>query len=354
MGGSHRPSKFDISKYKLILDFHKLKCLEFTASLSRLWECITCLHKHGNHRARQIIKLSLKNATTLTDYQGKFECFRCRYPKKTTIADCASQLQHHSTNIERYPSTLHTSMLEDACMVVFAAPFNMQRGCIACIQNTFKTRYKPIKLTQSSILFETSINQLKGMRKSLVQIRRCHTIDTCRRIQLVPHQFCVKHRNFEFVDFNQANLESRDTSQVYNLTEKNIPVGIWPPNFHNSSPGIKHWVQLSYMRSVTLNWPTYNTIALVEVVSQPLSLDGCIICFIQQTEVFFVHTKINTPSGYVWMRQADSRMLQLCLEEHCKRLTYREDRHHIERPIGLRRWTVRDMNSRRYNDRKNQ
>ena len=75
-------------------------------------------------------------------------------------------------------------------------------------------------------------------------------------------------------------------------------------------------------------------------------LADCIICLIQQIEVFFVYTEQVTPFGYVWVRQAASNILQLCLVNHKTRLTYSEDRHHIERPTGLRQWTAHDAQAR--------
>ena len=42
------------------------------------------------------------------------------------------------------------------------------------------------------------------------------------------------------------------------------------------------------------------------------------------------------------MRQAPSKVLQLCLEQHCTSLTYDEKRYQIERPDGLRHWTSFD------------
>ena len=80
-------SKSDASDYKLILDFDKLKCIEFTTNRSNLWMCIICLLKHGNDRARLIINLSPNGATMVMDYQEEFECLSCRYPKKPNLAN---------------------------------------------------------------------------------------------------------------------------------------------------------------------------------------------------------------------------------------------------------------------------
>nr|CCA24846.1 AlNc14C262G9825 [Albugo laibachii Nc14] len=347
MANAPDSSESDVSKYKLILDFEKRKCVEFTTNKSTVWKCIICLLKYGNYQALLIINLSTSGAMMLTDYQGEFECPHCSYPNKPNLANCASHLQHHSMNIERYPSARHTSPLKGTCFVLFSSTYAMAKKCIPCFENIFGSVHQPSKLTQSSFLHDTSIDyQFEVTQEIMDRIRICHKNYTCRRIQLVPDEFCLEHRNFRFVDFYQANSESRKTSQLYHFTRTNIPVGIWPPKIYKSSPDIKHPLHLSYLRSDTLNWPTYNTIALVEIESEPLHLDGCIICVMQQAEVFFVYTKDDTRFGYVWMRQAASHILQLCLEKQCTRLTYSADRHHIERPTGLRQWTAKDVKAK--------
>ena len=126
-------------------------------------------------------------------------------------------------------------------------------------------------------------------------------------------------------------------------------MGIWPPKnqatFTHIGPMAdrpSHITRDKLQFNAGL-WKAYNSFSFVEFKTEQLKQVSCVVCLTQHSEVLFVYLSEDKISGYVWMRQAPSKVLQICLKEQCKILTYGEKRDQIERPDGLRPWTSFDV-----------
>lgn len=187
---------------------------------------------------------------------------------------------------------------------------NSAEKCITCIKNALDTTVNHFVATKNSILLDTSEDTAKSANISFKDIKDCHQLRICQRIQLVPNSFCSEHQAFQSTAMSQSQNPSQKASITHTFTKTFTPVGVWPPNNHHTASHQEMVTRdpIRRTQSSTSVSPAYNTIALVEFQSEIPGLKQCVSCLLQHTEVFFVFISDKASSGYVWMRQAPSLM----------------------------------------------
>lgn len=165
---------------------------------------------------------------------------------------------------------------------------------------------------------------------------------------MVPDVFCSAHRQYASSALPIPGIQSRSSYKIQKITKDHIPIGVWPPiNVHQHGyaetlPAYRNCFLQSHSESSTKKGQAYGYIALVGFESKPSQQVRCLCCLIQHNEVFFVYTSSDGLSGYIWMRQASSHILNVCLSDLCTSLTFDEN-HFTIRPIGLSAWTEFDL-----------
>ena len=303
-------------------------------------------------RPHLVLHVSLYISTILTDNNNKHECSGCYTLEILDPQLCLKIRKNHVMNIEtnHLPSTLqNTDMLRGKCLIANHALSHSHR-CSKCMTRSFKNMVQAQKIMDGWLLFDVSVTDLDGL---LHDVLRCHNKFKCLRIQEVPNVFCSAHRAFlRPTDLHSEQL-SKKPALIHKFTISYIPVGVWPPKYQATNthmepmPVIPIHMTPNELQCNAGFWTTYNTVAFVVIKTERLKQLSCVVCLIQHTEVFFVYLSEDRISGYVWMRQAPSKVLQMCLKEHCTSLTYDEKRDQIERPDGLRPWTSFDAQGER-------
>nr|CCA27401.1 AlNc14C525G12046 [Albugo laibachii Nc14] len=301
-------------------------CHTVSSNPDHRWICIKCKLGAAKDRPHLVINVSLYISVILTDNKNDHEC---------------SDIEIHHLP----PTSQHTNTLKGTCLIAYRIP-SRRRRCSTCLTRALSTRVKVQKITDSWLLFDASDDESNGKAALVDDVLNCHRPLTCRRIQMVPHRFCSAHRAF----LSPETLSEKPSANN-KFTRSFIPVGICPPKYQAT---VTHMEPMTlYPSHVTRDelqcnaglWTAYNSIAFVEFDTERLKQVSCVVCLIQHSEVFIVYWSRDKKSGYVWMRQAPSKVLQMCLKEHCKSLTYDEKREQIERPNGLRPWTSFDVQS---------
>nr|CCA19843.1 AlNc14C80G5255 [Albugo laibachii Nc14] len=91
--------------------------------------------------------------------------------------------------------------------------------------------------------------------------------------------------------------------------------------------------------------PTYDNITLVYYRNEANRRYECLLCLIEHTEVFLVYSIKDSIDGYVWIRQASSNILKLCIGKKCTSHAYDQHQQQMVRPTGLRQVTQEDVSA---------
>nr|CCA27918.1 CHXC9 [Albugo laibachii Nc14] len=321
-------------------------CFIITARPLTRMKCISCVLKKENI-ARLVVFLSLSNALVLTKRKSIGKCARCTAVKELSADACRNILDGPVMKTETYehPSKLHLlNGLGKNCIVSYHQS-TRQDKCFQCMKSVLGVDVKPYIIMKTSILLRTLKSDSKLKTASYEELLQCRNSKDCTRIQLVPYKFCSVHQSFQVLD----SAKSAAQSKANKFSPDRIQVGIWPPQKHRIVPNVDFRLfqasSLSHSQSgydIEM-WPTYNTIAVVEFTYAKFKEFDCVKCLVQLSEVFLAYTALDSRYGYVWMRQSSSALLKLCVGVHCLSLFYDETREQIERPVGLRRLTSKEI-----------
>ena len=162
---------------------------------------------------------------------------------------------------------------------------------------------------------------------------------------MVPQNFCSYHQDVITTDPTQSN----EPTMSNKFSENSIPVGMWPPQNHQTDTMKDAMTsKMSYLsqqeaETGSRTWPNCNNIAFVLFQCEKKKQVECVKCLIQHTEVFLAYNDETYSSGYVWMRQAPSAVLKSCIGKDCTSLFYDEHRTQLQRPVGLRQLSGKDI-----------
>nr|CCA22982.1 AlNc14C175G8099 [Albugo laibachii Nc14] len=326
-----------------MVDPNSYICINITAKQSARWRCIKCVLK-STDGSRLVLLSSLQHSMILTYGNRKaVVCNSCRNIQMLHSPSCADFLQKHVQTIETHekPSELHLPTTVHAyCIVGYYSPSSKNK-CTVCMRNVLSPESKIYAISDVSIMIETQKNEQAFDELFMI----CHAVKKCARIQQVPHAFCSVHRSQISVDSIQRSLQNGR----HIFTEKNTPVGIWPPQTHRFVSKVGKFTSQTkiYPQSeLGIGSETllpYKNIALVYYRHEADGRFDCILCLIEHTEVFFVDSKTASMGGYVWMRQAPSNIFKLCVGKICTSLAYDAHSQQMVRPVGLRQVTRDDI-----------
>ena len=338
-----------LSEGKLrIGDVKNLYCHTVSSHPHRRGTCINCKLGAAKDRPHLVEYVSPYISTIMTDNNNQHKCPRCQTLQVLEPESCLESVKNHVVDMEIHhlpPTSQHTIMHRGTCIIANHLPSYRQR-CSLCMTKALVRKVKAQQITDHWLLFDISATESNGL---LAKVLDCHKLRKCLRIQNVPGLFCSAHRAFLRPASPQSEPLSKKPSVIHRFTRSYIPVGIWPPKNQAIITHMKpmadcpsHATRDEFQCNAGL-WTTYNSVALVGFDTEYLKQVSCVVCLIQHSEVFFVFFSEDKSSGYVWMRQAPSKVLQMCLKEHCKSLSHDEKRNQIERPDGLRPWTSFDI-----------
>nr|CCA16810.1 AlNc14C26G2551 [Albugo laibachii Nc14] len=316
------------------LDMESLHCLTFKSPSKNRGLCYKCMLGKTNNRPRFVSNLSKYFSMVLTNSDEDQKCKECKKVELLGPKECLKYLKEHTMKLELYqqpPASQYTDELMGTCIVLYHSinpsqtlAQNFGKKCITCIQRVLHTTVNHFLTTKNSISIDTSEHTAKI---SFNDIKDCHKLHLCQRIQLVPKSFCSEHKAFK----PTAMSQSQNPFISHTFTKTLTPVGIWPPN---NRPTASHEEKSSTRVS---------TIALVEFQSEVPGLKKCVSCLLQHTKIYFVFISNEASFGYVRMRQAPSQVLKRCFDELCIVFSYNEARYQIERPHGLQQCTAYDF-----------
>lgn len=329
-------SRFSFSKTLEMLRVKEAICINVTIRFATKWECIGCILKNAGG-ARLVTILSLRNAMILTsDIKKRLDCVNCGNWILLEPDRCHQYRDESVVNIETFPMPSGFEVLDERvsnCFVLYYE-FSRRMVCHRCMEIALKTKIDPYILTETSSLLDTSTLSSKLSISSFQNLLACHGIHECIRLQKVPYHFCSGHT--AFLSSESSNSIGRDG--IIKYTQEQIQVGVWPPQMHH--------VLMSHPKSGRMPnvSPVYSDrIALVQFSYAKSTFVDCANCLLEQTEVFFAYNDKSTSAGYVWMRPALSKILQICIGKRCSSLSYDRDRKQAERPVGIRQLTKSDI-----------
>ena len=330
------------------LSEEKAKCVAVSTGRNYIWRCLNSMFGEDD-KARLILDLSLTSFIVVTDIVPAHPRRFCKIVNVIQSKECVEFLHQHRMSSESHRHLLNLSKLSpvDGTCISLHHRYGAKVKCTRCIRYIFDISENYYTTPYSTFLDapEFSVEKTLGL---LDKILKCHNRKICLKIQMVPHSFCSEHRAFVKMTPSKPQTQM-ETSTIHILSEHTIPVGLWPPSSKQTTVDLDtmpfpslHMAPIS-SKSRTPIWPLFITIAFVEFQSAKSQQLKCAICLVQHSEVFFVHVAEDEVSGYVWMRQAPSHILRLCLEKTCSILTYDEKRIQLKRPVGLRQWTAFDL-----------
>ncbi|CCI49694.1 unnamed protein product [Albugo candida] len=327
------------------------ECVMVIYRYNNLRSCIVCVMGNRKDDAIVIINLSLTHATIVTDTVTLPDCsMKCRRVEVLKEKECSEYLLEHAMDIESHHRLLespYTDTLKSSCMLLYHKPSRKEK-CTGCVMKIYNVKEEPHPTTSLSSLFDASGTSLKLTQKVFEGEKACHGIESCRRLQQVPKRFCAEHRAYLSTTSIAQETRQNKLSTIHELTIDKISVGVWPPTSKhisgNDGKGTSFIHATPFASETgTKIWPFYSNIAFVEFTSAQSEELKCVSCLIQHSEVFFVYTAGNGFSGYVWMGQAPSHIFEHCLRRHCEKLTYDEQNNLLDRPVGLRQWSIEDV-----------
>ncbi|KAL0587609.1 hypothetical protein ABG067_002905 [Albugo candida] len=276
------------------------------------------------------------------------KCVRCSAGNYFVIAECNdSNVRYQKkiglfhryesiVNIETYPKPSDFEVLDERmnnCIVLYYV-LDRRVRCHQCMKKAFSTKYDPHILTKTSSLVDTAKLSSVLPAWSLQNLLTCHLHDRCARLQKVPYHFCSEHASFLSSDSSKST--GRDATMRY--TQKQVPVGIWPPQ--------EYYALMSHAklgRVPNLSPVHSNRIALVQFEYVRSTIEDCAKCLLEHPEVFFAYNAQSTSAGYVWMRPTSSNILRICVGKRCSSLSYDGDRKQVKRPASIRQLTKSDV-----------
>ena len=333
------------------LSKEKVKCLMVTTTRNAIWRCMSCLFKDDDS-AHLVLDLSPTSVIIVTDFVPEHICSYCNIENKIQFKDCVDLLQNHNIRSESHRHLLSISDLvpyEGTCISLYHR-YEAKVECIDCIRRKFVKSEKYYTTTPYSTLLDASEFRVERTLELFDEMLKCHRIRVCRKIEIVPQSFCTEHQAFVKMTPSEPQTQIK-TPTIHILSVHIIPVGIWPPSSQQTAvdsdtmPLPSFYLASISSKSRTPIRPFSNTIAFVEFKSAKSQQLECAICLVQHSEVFFVHVAEDEVTGYVWIGQAPSHILRLCLKKTCLTLTYTEKRLQLKRPVGLRQWTAYDLKS---------
>lgn len=184
-------------------------------------------------------------------------------------AACKRYITNHMMNVGMYQihsDPQKTEEQSDHCFLSFHRSSAVDR-CLTCLRTAFMGAIKSLDiytLTKFSLLIAISELALEAFKASIQTVVENRSIDSCNRIQVVPQRFCYYHQHY------LSTLPPKSTEKIFINTffKIRVPVGVWPPQNHNTSPnidGLTQAISSDQLQSDSprQTWSRYSNIALV-------------------------------------------------------------------------------------------